>query len=555
MRLPKSSLVAAACLLTAAHSFAYQNVTILNIDGESVTAIGGGGTLSVLNGVPQGNNLVFNPAGGSSVIITAGQTLTINSEYATTVEASFQEFGETDVADMVTGTNGVVYKIDPLTGLRTGGNVVKTGGGLLQLNSFTGISGGIRYGFVGPGVFVGRNGGTGFNFPLDVTSFVAGPGSDGSTPSDLAPDMLGDLDGRNAYRQNGIQGTFTINEGTVRLSGFLNVWHDFGAGDYAPIPPFTPPNVVVETATNADVGFATSRVLAKRMTGVNSVILNGSSVLEFTNSPLNVPTTTPTNLSSGSALRYNFLHNVRAGLNDDQLQTEIIVGTTNDYRLILHTDQAEISSVGILGGAGSVVKTGAGSLTIINEATLTGDFTAAGGRTILDSAGGRALASVASVNLAGTMDATDATGSEVTSLSNLSRRGLHVRYLEARVDINADGNDETIYKQAFSPDVGTHIVTQAVDGTWSETSSTGAELEIRQDQLIHNFQSNFALKAAPSTTTTVGGITRGTAASAIKAAADSFGKGEAVIAGSGVGSTIYLNGNTLTISQDRKSVV
>jgi autotransporter-associated beta strand protein len=550
MRLPKSSLVAAACLLTAAHSFAYQNVTILNIDGESVTAIGGGGTLSVLNGVPQGNNLVFNPAGGSSVIITAGQTLTINSEYATTVEASFQEFGETDVADMVTGTNGVVYKIDPLTGLRTGGNVVKTGGGLLQLNSFTGISGGIRYGFVGPGVFVGRNGGTGFNFPLDVTSFVAGPGSDGSTPSDLAPDMLGDLDGRNAYRQNGIQGTFTINEGTVRLSGFLNVWHDFGAGDYAPIPPFTPPNVVVETATNADVGFATSRVLAKRMTGVNSVILNGSSVLEFTNSPLNVPTTTPTNLSSGSALRYNFLHNVRAGLNDDQLQTEIIVGTTNDYRLILHTDQAEISSVGILGGAGSVVKTGAGSLTIINEATLTGDFTAAGGRTILDSAGGRALASVASVNLAGTMDATDATGSEVTSLSNLSRRGLHVRYLEARVDINADGNDETIYKQAFSPDVGTHIVTQAVDGTWSETSSTGAELEIRQDQLIHNFQSNFALKAAPSTTTTVGGITRGTAASAIKAAADSFGKGEAVIAGSGVGSTIYLNGNTLTISQE-----
>ena len=550
MRLPKSSLVAAACLLTAAHSFAYQNVTILNIDGESVTAIGGGGTLSVLNGVPQGNNLVFNPAGGSSVIIAAGQTLTINSEYATTVEASFQEFGETDVADMVTGTNGVVYKVDPVTGLRTGGNVVKNGGGLLQLNSFTGISGNTRYGFVGPGVFVGRNGGTGFNFPLDDTSFVAGPGSDGSTPSDLAPDMLGDLDGRNAFRQNGIQGTFTINEGTVRLSGFLNVWHDFGAGDYAPIPFVAPPNVVVETATNNDAGAATSRVLAKRMTGVNSVILNGSSVLEFTNSPLNVPTKTSTNLSSGSALRYNFLHNVRAGLNDDQLQTEIIAGTTDDYRIILHTDQEEVSSVGILGGAGSVVKTGAGSLTIINEATLTGDFTAAGGRTILDSAGGRALASVASVNLAGTMDVTDATGSEVTALNNLSRRGLHVRYLEARVDINADGADETIYKQAFSPDVGTHIVTQAVDGTWSETSSTGAELEIRQDQLIHNFQSNFALKAAPSTTTTVGGITRGTAASAIRAAADSFGKGEAVIAGSGVGSTIYLNGNTLTISQE-----
>jgi autotransporter-associated beta strand protein len=546
MRLPKSSLVAAACLLTAAHSFAYQNVTILNIDGESVTAVGGAGTLSTL----LGNNLVFNPAGGSSVIITAGQTLTINSEYATTVEASFQEFGETDVAQMVTGANGTVYKVDPVTGLRTGGNVVKNGGGLLQLNSFTGISGNIRYGFVGPGVYLGRNGEAGFNFPLDVTSFVAGTGSDGSTPSDLAPDIANDPDGRNAYRQNGIQGTFTINEGTVRLSGFLNVWHDFGAGDYAPIPFGPPANVVIETATNNDAGAATSRVLAKRMTGVNSVILNGSSVLEFTNSPLNVPTKTSTNLSSGSALRYNFLHNVRAGLSDDQLQTEIIVGTTDDYRLILHTDQAEVSSVGILAGAGSVVKTGAGSLTIINEATLTGDFTAAGGRTILDSAGGRALASVASVNLASTMDATDATGSDVTSLSNLSRRGLYVRYLEARVDINADGALETIYKQAFSPDVGTHIVTQAGDGTWSETSSTGAELEIRQDQLIHNFQSNFALKAAPSTTTTVGGITRGTAASAIQAAADSFGKGEAVIAGTGVGSTIYLNGNTLTISQE-----
>jgi len=548
MRLPKSSLVAAACLLAATTSFAYQNIQVLD-PTETVTVINGGGTLSNSVGDPgKINNVLYNPAGGSLIQVTpdvaGGLTLTINSEYATTLEAIFQDLGTTDVTDMVTNANGIVTKTDVLgTGLPIGGNVTKVGGGVLQINSGTAISGGVRVGFVGPAAFA------------SIYPYVAGAGSTGQTPLDLGPQITGDPDGRNAYRVNGLQGTFTVDQGTVRLAGFLNMWHDFGAGDVTVIPgiPPTPPPAVVETADNANAAgpafVPPSPDIARRMTGVREIVLNGSSVIEFTNSPLNTPNRSSTSLAEGSALRLNFLHNVHAGSANDQFRTEIIAGTTDDYRIVMHIDQGVDGSVGILAGAGSYIKSGAGSLTILNESRFTGDFTAAGGLTILDSAGGRALASAASFSLAGIQDAEDRVGDTATESDvGYSRRGQNVRYLQAQVDINADGFLETIYKEAYSPDPGTHTLTQS-GGVWSETS-TGASLEIRQDQTIHNFQSNFALKAAPSVTTTVDGVVRGTAASAIQNAADNIGKGEPVIAGTGVGSSIQLGGHTLNIVQD-----
>ena len=59
--------------------------------------------------------------------------------------------------------------------------------------------------------------------------------------------------------------------------------------------------------------------LAKRMTGVSSVVLNGSSEISFTNTPVNVGTGT-------NALRLNFLHNLKAGDNNDQFQTTVTTG-------------------------------------------------------------------------------------------------------------------------------------------------------------------------------------------------------------------------------------
>lgn len=546
MRLPKSSLVAAACLLTVASVSAYQNVEVLG-GTETVTAIDGGGSLSWSTVPPATstgrlNNILYNPAGGSLIQITPGETLTILSEYATTIDAGLQELGTTATVDMLTNASGVVYKTDALTGLATGGNVVKTGGGVLQLNSWTTVSELIRYGYVGPGAF---------DYPY---AYIAGPGSDASVPNDLGPQITGDADGRNIYRANGLQGTLTVDQGTVRLAGFINVWHDFGAGDITAIPglPPIPPPVSVETAANAGRLVPRSPLLARRMTGVREVILNGSSILEFTNSPLNTPTGVSTNIASGGALRLNFLHNVHAGTNDDQFQTEIIAGTTADYRIILHMDNGVDGSVGILSGAGSFIKTGAGSLTILNESRFTGDFTASGGLTILDTAGGRALESAASVNLAGTQDALDHGSLTTNGSVAYSRRGQNVRYLEAREDVNGDGVDETIYKEAFAPDSGTHTLIQDGDGNWVEGTNAGASLEIRQDQTIHNFQSNFALKAAPTDTTSINGVTRGTAASAVQNAADNAGKGEPVIAGTGIGSTIELGGHVLNILQDDK---
>lgn len=548
MRLPKSSLVAAACLLAATTTFAYQNVQVLD-PTETVTAINGGGTLSNSIGDPgKINNVLYNPAGGSLIQVTPGLTLTINSEYATTLEAIFQELGTTDTANMVTDVNGIVSKTDGVGNL-TGGNVTKVGGGVLQINSGTAISGGVRFGFVGPTSFESTN------YFKQGAFFIAGAGSTGQTPLDLGPQITGDPDGRNAFRVNGLQGTFTVDQGTVRLAGFINMWHDFGAGDVTVIPglPPIPPPVAFETADNAAAAappfIPPSPALARRMTGVREVVVNGSSVIEFTNSPLNTPNKASTSLAEGSALRLNFLHNLHAGVDNDQFRTEIIAGTTDDYRVVLHIDQGVEGSAGILSGAGSYIKSGAGSLIILNESRFTGDFTAAGGLTILDSAGGLALASAASVSLAGIQDTKDREGDTTSeSAVGYSRRGQNVRYLQAKVDVNGDNILDTIYKEAYSPDPGTHTLTQS-GGVWTETS-TGASLEIRQDQTIRNFQSNFALKAAPLVTTTIDGVVRGTAASAIQNAADNIGKGEPVIAGTGVGSSIELGGHTLNIIQE-----
>ena len=523
MRLTKTALVAAACALTA-----------LNVQAQvrPVTVLNPTETYAV-------DTTVYNPAGGGTIAITSGATLTIFSEYATTVDAAFVENGDTAAADLVP-VDGVVFKVDPVTGLPTGGNVVKQGGGVLQVNSWTGLAGTQRR---GTSWWADADGALGYDDPFTANSHFVGADS----VSDLQPAITGDPDGRNGTRLNGLQGTFTIDQGTVRLAGFLNVWHDQGDNDtidQRPLGP--PPRYLNENADQAPL-------LMPRMTGVSAIILNGSSVLELTNSPLNVPTGASNVVTQGNALRVQYLRNLQAGLNvatgaeHDQLQTELVVGTTPEYRAVIHIDQGRTGSIGILAGAGDVVKTGAGEFLVINESRLTGNVTVASGRLILDSSEGRALASAASVSLAGAIELTDLSGAAETAASNGSRRGAHVRYLEQDIDVNGDGIDELLYKPAYAPAPGTRTLASSTDAgtgavTWTETLS-GAELEIRGDQLIRNFQSNFALEAAPDAT--------GTAASAIQRAADVTDRGELVIAGTGRGASVILGGHSLTVRQDK----
>ena len=557
MRLSKSSLVAAACVLTSLVARAdVQPVTVLN-EVETVTAVGGGGSLSAVT------NTVFNPAGGGVIAITPGETLTIISEFATTVSAAFLELGDTPLGDMRV-VNGALFKVDPLTGLPTGGNVVKDGGGILQINSWTNLDGAQREGTFW---WKDTDGTRGYDYPFTGFSHLVLPNGGPSTlqPTiDYAEFPLLE-DGRNARRLNGLQGTFTVNQGTVRLAGFLNVWHDFGAADLTDFRILGPaPRAVTEIADNAaldgaeldlDEPFqagafaliqAQRQFTARRMTGVAGIVLNGSSVLELTNSPLLVPTGANNTVTQGNALRVQYLRNLQAGVDNDQFQTELIVGTTSEYRALLHVDQGLEGSIGILAGAGSVVKSGAGTFTILNESRLTGDVTVSGGTLVLDSAAGRALATAASVNLASVMDLSDRNSSNLSAESELSRRGAHNRYLFQSIDTNSDGTEEPRFKPAYAPEAGTStlaLVTTEFDEdnaitTLQETLS-GATLVLANDQTVRNFQSNFAYRAGGETV-----------AEAVRRAADITDRGELVIAGTGIGSSVFLGGNTLVIRQD-----
>lgn len=512
MKLTKNVLVAAACVLTP------------------FTASARVGPVTILDPLVEitEDTTIFNPAGGATVAITPGATLFLFSEYATTVEAAFTELGETATANLLP-INGTIYKTDEVTGLATGGNVVKQGGGILQINSWTGMSGTQRTGTW----WRDADGTLGYDYPLTRDSWFTGI----DNAPDLQPAIAGDIDGRNGARLNGIQGTFTIEQGTVRLAGFLNVWHDQGDNDtvdpLGPLPP--PPRYTVENAEQ-------DPLFAPRMTGVSAIILNNSSVLELTNAPLNVPSgASSTTVEQGSALRVQYLRNLQAGINNNQIQTELVVGTTSEYRAVIHIEQGSTGSIGILSGKGGILKSGAGEFIVLNESTISGSVTVGSGRLVLDSAEGRALASASSFNLAGIPDASNRF--IISGATTGSRNGAHIRYLEQQdVDVTGDNVEDSLYKPAYAPAPGTVTLTQTGGGSWTRTI-TGAELELRNNQTIRNFQSDFAMSAAPTDDNR-------TAASAIQNAADVTNRGELVIAGTGVGASIILGGNTLTIQQD-----
>ncbi len=417
---------------------------------------------------------------------------------------------------------------------RGNGNIDKTGGAVLQYQGFAG--GMFSYGTdtrpysyiqtpLGPALSYSRT---------DITRYDI-------RPRDLAP-TLGDA--ADVGRLAGLQGQMRVDGGMLMVSGHLNMWHDFGTTVDANI--LAPTEIAAQVA-NIAAGASSSDLiytLAKRMTGVSSVVLNGSSELSFTNTSVNVGTGT-------TALRLNFLHNLKAGDNNDQFQTTVTTGPDDNYRLGIHIDQGVEGSVGILAGSGKVIKTGAGTLTVLNDSRMSGDFIAAGGRTVLASSTGLTFANSSSFNIAGTQDTGDASAATTTEGSlGLSRRGADIRYQETPA--NPGGNDPHVdYRPALFPDTGTVTVTVNGAGQYTGVSRSGAEVVLQGDQTVHNFQADFALKSKG--TTNVGNATTGevyTAADAVRTAADTNNKSELVVVGTGYGSNLFLNGSTLTINQD-----
>ena len=106
---------------------------------------------------------------------------------------------------------------------------------------------------------------------------------------------------------------------------------------------------------------------------------------QLSDRPANTFTNTPVNVGTGTnALRLNFLHNLKAGDNNDQFQTTVTTGPDDNYRLGIHIDQGVEGSVGILAGSGKVIKTGA----LTKAVKLTGIGATAGAKAAIEAAGG-----------------------------------------------------------------------------------------------------------------------------------------------------------------------
>ena len=465
-------------------------------------------------------------------------TFTTASPVLATDPKPFVVLRNATTADRITVTNaGTVAILENLVAstisgaFRGDGDLIKTGGGVLQYQGSAGLM--FDYSVALPYSYVQ----TPFGFIL------SNPGTNniyGLRPIDLSPNVPApDPTNGNNWRLSGLQGRVQVDAGLLMVSGHLNMWHDYGARVESQIlAPFEIPTLVANISPNAGDADSIAYALAKRMTGASNIVLNGSAELSFTNTAANV-----------GALRLNFAHNLQAGDNNDQFQTTVTTGPDSNYRLGIHIDQDFVGSVGILAGGGKVIKTGAGTLRVLNDSRMTGDFIAAGGTIILESATGLTFANSSSFNIAGTQDTADFNGAQQTEGSlGLSRRGANIRYAE--VASNSNNYPRWDYRPALFPDTGTLTVQRDGAGQFISYANTGAEVILRNDQTIRNFQADFALNAKG--TTNIGGANAEvyTAVDAIRTAADVSDKNELVIPGTGVGATLRLDGHTLTINQD-----
>ncbi|MDR1817207.1 MAG: autotransporter domain-containing protein [Puniceicoccales bacterium] len=389
-----------------------------------------------------------------------------------------------------------------------------------------------------------------------------------------------------------LSGSVTINAGELVVSGYLGHWREF------------PTTLSVEGANLAEalwsmddamLGYIPDMVHGEdgEMVGVSNIILNGSGRLSFRNMAANIVGAAvvmgQTYAQDGpfvaaTMLRLNFAHNLQTGTlvesktvtitkpywdevsyldyemattqvardaaiasrpvfeftetidiyTNDQAQTELEVGTDDTYRVVVHMDAGWEGSVGVISGRGRFYKTGAGSFSLLNKAIFYGDVFVAGGQLILDplpgasGTGDEILKTVASVNLVG----------DDGGRGEYMAPKLHGWFMPTPPINHYEYKPGYVPERETGVDAAQLVIPDKFDAVTGE--------RVPNDQIIHNLQVLFAESAAPST---VDPTLQSTLDNAIRL----FGY-ETYIAGTGDGTNIQINDNTLTIIQDSDGV-
>jgi hypothetical protein len=194
-------------------------------------------------------------------------------------------------ADRITVTNAGTAVIlenlvaSTISGAFSGnGDLIKTGGGVLQYQG----SAGRMFGYTNTNVAL--------PYSYIQTPFgyaLSNPGTNniyGTRPIDLMPTVVGAVPASsNNSRLSGLQGRVQVDAGLLMVSGYLNMWHDYGARVESQIlAPVEIPTLVANISPNAGDRDSIAYALAKRMTGVSGIVLNGSAELSFTNTAAQV---------------------------------------------------------------------------------------------------------------------------------------------------------------------------------------------------------------------------------------------------------------------------
>lgn len=345
-------------------------------------------------------------------------------------------------------------------------------------------------------------------------------------------------------------GELVVRSGTLLLSGYVNLWKDYG------------PQV------NSMVGGLPRE---GEMAGVDKITLWNGAYLNVGQSRFLY------NFSNGGEKPmagknvFVFLHNLRAGENNDQAGSFLDVGRNNGnttksaddiYHVNIHIDAWDSTnpngtlqdggSVGYIIGDADIYKTGEGKLTMLSEnRDFSGKFFVAGGSVVLNAAVndaisvdvtgalakygygdleyGRTLWNAGSLTIAGTIDPQNSSGNgaATSSLSEASRLGADVRVLFDRTERRDQNTVQvTYYKEAFF------------------TDPSAGTLVVNNNEAIRNFQAMFA--------NGVGALdTNLSAASAVQNAADSADKDAPIVAGTGSGSYLAVKeGSVLALYQE-----
>ena len=486
----------------------YNNAETDQLKGEVFLLMpdGSGGAWATIPDI-SGNSL-------GAVIVDANVTLNLDSSQSLTFQGTF--FGT--------------------------GNLVKNGTGTLQYNGFADDSNwNLTGSVIGTGLYSIRyyRNSTYFTYepivdPLTgrlVTQLVSYPAQMGNEPNARYYDRYDSRfynSGTETMATFGaLSGTVTINAGELDVRGYLSQWREF---------PVSGPN---GAAWNYDAVAAGAG--DDKMVGVSEVVLNGTAMLNFQNSNANIvnapirwdgswPETTQPQI-----LRLNFANNLKAGLENNQYQTQVQTGLDDDYRILVYIDADHkdltldgggdnAGSIGILSGKGRFYKAGPGDFKVLNNSTFSGDIFLAGGKTILDplvmSASGDMMSDeiwkyVGSVNLVGVQG-----GGTRGAYMNSELHGAY-----------GPPNYPYEFKMGYVPN--------------PEAAVDAAQLVITCDQQIRNLQVLFAESSAPTDAPTIQSAVRNAIAQ---------NPAEIYIAGTGQGTNIQINDHTLTIIQDLDGV-